>query len=209
MRPILNVIQGHKTDATGDVYAQDHAFAKAIARGDSDAARAFTLRCLPQVHGVAMRMLGNASDAEDVAQETFIRVWRKAHQWKPGKARFESWVVRIAINLCYDRLRKKREVLGEDIPEMVDPSPSAGAAMVEADTSAEVQAVIAALPERQRLALELCHFQDYSNIQAAEIMEVSVEALESLLARARRSLKAALAESVTGLMADFNAAKGE
>ena len=100
---------------------------------------------------------------------------------------------RVALNLCYDRLRRRREDPMAEPPEQVDLSPGAEAGLQVRDVGRQVEAALAALPERQREAIVLCHYQELSNIEAAVLMEVSVEALESLLSRARRSLRVALA----------------
>jgi RNA polymerase sigma-70 factor (ECF subfamily) len=151
-------------------------------------------RKLPRMLGLAQRMLGDAAEAEDVAQEVFLRVWREAPRWKPGAARFDTWMHRVALNLCYDRLRRKRVTPMAEPPEQVDPGPGPDRALIASDVGRRVQAAMLALPDRQREALALCHYQELGNIEAAQAMEVSVEALESLLSRGRRALRAALAD---------------
>jgi len=178
-----------------------------IGAGDARAAEALVHRHLPRMVGLARRMLGDAAEAEDVAQDVFLRVWREAPRWKPGAAKFETWMHRVALNLCYDRLRRRRE----------KPDPDAGVnvadgGLLPADQwlarqrAARVDAALAALPERQRAAIVLVHYQDLTNIAAAEMLDVSVEALESLLARGRRALKAALADVVDDLIGDADGA---
>src|SRR5512147_367541 len=82
--------------------------------GDAQAASALVRRHLPKMVGLARRMLGDAAEAEDVAQDVFLRVWREAPRWRPGAAKFETWMHRVALNLCYDRLRRRREVSDPD-----------------------------------------------------------------------------------------------
>jgi RNA polymerase sigma-70 factor (ECF subfamily) len=96
------------------------------------------------------------------------------------------------MNACLDRLAKKREITGDALPEVVDPGPEPGAALAAAEVAEHVNAALARLPETQRIAVTLCHYQGLRNIEAAEVMAVSIEALESLLARARRTLRAEL-----------------
>jgi RNA polymerase sigma-70 factor (ECF subfamily) len=211
IRPVLRVISGSPSgerDGT-DAHAADQALLRSVAEGDRAAVRALTRRCLPMVNGLARRMLNDAGEAEDVAQETFIRVWRHASRFDPDRARLETWVGRIAINLCHDRLRKRREVtLNDDAPERADPSADAEQQLTAQDMARRVRKAVSMLPERQRAALELCYFQHMTNIEAAEILEVSVEATESLLARARGKLKAELSSEFGGLLEGFASSHG-
>lgn len=203
IRPVLRLVGAAPTlQGADERITADRTLAAGVARGDREAVAALTARCLPVVHGLARRLLRDPVEAEDVAQETFVKVWRKIGQYEPGRARLESWVARIALNLCHDRLRKRGEVLlGEAAPEPQDPHAGADAALAASDMASRVRAAVAALPARQRAALELCHFQDMSNIDAAHALDISVEALESLLSRGRRRLKAALADEREDLLA--------
>ena len=171
--------------------------------GDAQAASALVRKHLPRMIALARRMLNDAAEAEDVAQEVFLRVWREAPRWKPGGAKFETWMHRVALNQCYDRLRRRREKsdpdAGVDVP---DAAPLASDLWLAQQRTAKVGAALAQLPERQRSAIELVHFQELTNIAAAETLEISVEALESLLARGRRALKASLADVAQDLIGD-------
>lgn len=165
-----------------------------VARGDPAAVRALMARKLPRIHGLAARLLNDAAEAEDVTQEVFVRAWKQAGRWKPGGARFDTWLHRVALNLCYDRLRRRREVATDAPPEVADDGPAPDRGLEAADVGARVARAMAALPDRQREALVLCHYQELGNIEAAALMGVSVEALESLLSRGRRALRTALAD---------------
>ncbi|MDZ4362763.1 RNA polymerase sigma factor, partial [Brevundimonas sp.] len=131
-------------------------------------------------------------------QETFVRAWKQAGSWKPGGARFDTWLHRVGLNLCYDRLRRRREVPTESPPDRPDEGPAPDRGLIAADTAQRVDAALAALPERQREALVLCHYQELTNIEAAALMAISVEALESLLSRGRRALRLSLADLRSG-----------
>lgn len=175
--------------------------------GDAQAAAALVRRHLPRMIGLARRMLNDAAEAEDVAQDVFLRVWREAPRWRPGAAKFETWMHRVALNLCYDRLRRHREKTDPDAGvNLADSAPTAGDAWLARQRAAKVNAALATLPERQRSAIELVHYQELTNIAAAETLEISVEALESLLARGRRALKVALADVAQDLMGDADGA---
>jgi RNA polymerase sigma factor (sigma-70 family) len=165
-----------------------------VARGDPAAVRALVARKLPRLLSLAGRMLGDASAAEDVAQEAFLRIWKQAPRWRPGTARFDTWLHRVALNLCYDRLRRRRELSYADPPDRADESPGPERGLEALDTGRRVSAALQTLPDRQREAIVLCHYQELGNIEAAAAMGVSVEALESLLGRGRRALRAALAD---------------
>jgi len=183
------------------MFDPDAEFVRKAGAGDSRAAEALVRRHLPRMVRLARHMLSDAAEAEDVAQEVFLRVWREAPRWKPGAAKFETWMHRVALNLCYDRLRRRREKNDPDAGlSVADPAPLASEAWLARQRSARVQAALLELPERQRAAIVLVHFQELTNIAAAEMLEVSVEALESLLARGRRALKAALADVAQDLI---------
>jgi RNA polymerase sigma-70 factor (ECF subfamily) len=179
----------------------DAEFVRKAGAGDARAAEALVRRHLPKMVALARRMLNDSSEAEDVAQDVFLRVWREAPNWRPGQAKFETWMHRVALNLCYDRLRRRREKPDAEAGMYVaDSAPLASEAWLARQRAAKVHAALALLPERQRAAIALVHFEEMSNIAAAEILEVSVEALESLLSRGRRALKAALADVAQDLI---------
>ena len=161
-------------------------------QGDRTAAQALMVRHLPRMLTLARRMLGNSAEAEDAVQETFLKLWTHAARWKPGKAKFETWLYRVTMNECYDRLRRRTTAKLDEAAEIADPAPTADRLLENAGIAAEIEAALAELPERQRAAILLCHHQECGNIEAAEILAISVEALESLLARGRRTLRARL-----------------
>ncbi|KQS56507.1 RNA polymerase subunit sigma [Brevundimonas sp. Leaf363] len=176
----------------------DEDLVRRVGRGDPAAIQALVARKLPRVLGLAQRMLNDPVEAEDVAQEAMLRAWKQAPKWRPGQAKFDTWLHRVALNLCYDRLRRKREVVTDAPPERPDEGPAPDRGLLAAETGARVNAALAALPERQREAIVLCHYQEMSNIDAAALMDVSVEALESLLSRGRRALRQALGDLKPG-----------
>jgi RNA polymerase sigma-70 factor (ECF subfamily) len=183
----------------------DDELVRRIAAGDAAAAAELMRRRLPAMLALARRMLSDAAEAEDVAQDVFLKVWKHAASWRPGQAKFETWMHRVAINLCLDRLRRGGRGAVEVSTEIPDERASATRRFDEEQRSRRIRGALAALPVRQRAAIVLCYYQGRSNIEAAELLDVSVDALESLLSRARRSLKAALASEREDLMAGLEA----
>lgn len=175
-----------ETDPDADLLAR-------VARGDAAAMRELVSRKLPRLHALALRMLDRRGEAEEVTQEAFLRAWKQAADWRPGEARFDTWLHRVTLNLCYDRLRLRRDEQGDEgLDESEDPAAGPEQAMQVAQRGEAVAAAIRALPAKQREALVLQYYQDLSNQEAAQAMGISVEAVESLLARARRTLRARL-----------------
>lgn len=155
-------------------------------------------RHLAGLRAFLVRFGGNVADAEELAQETFLRIWREARRWQPGRVQFSTWLYRIGRNLAIDRLRKRREFTTDVLPELADDADPETSTRRE-QQRARVAAAIAALPERQRTALLLSHYRGLANPETADVLEISVEAVESLLARARRSLKQTLKSEIDSL----------
>lgn len=150
-------------------------------------------RHLERLHALASRLLGDPAEAEDVCQDVFVQAWKVAPRWRPGQARFSTWLHGVALNACRDRLRRRRPQSDEALDMIGDETPGPAQRAAADHAGRAVRAAIAALPERQREALVLCHFQELPQAEAAALLEVSVDALESLLARARRTLRQTLA----------------
>lgn len=162
-----------------------------IGAGDREAFRRILERHLGRIVAFAVRTLGDRTAAEDVGQETFLRLWTHASRWQPT-ARLGTWLHRVALNLCLDRLGRTRELALDDVAEPPDPKPSLVAQVQAHDIGRYVNEALAQLPAQQRVAITLCHYQGLRNTEAAEVMDVSIEALESLLARGRRTLRVRL-----------------
>ncbi|WP_420861026.1 RNA polymerase sigma factor [Algirhabdus cladophorae] len=170
----------------------DDALLVLYANGDAAAAGALTARLTPRIFGYAARVLGDRAEAEDVTQEAMIRLWKQAPTWRQGEAKVSTWLYRVAVNLCTDRLRKKRGLGLDEIAEPVSQAASADAKLIADDRAAALQAALGTLPDAQRQAVVLRHIEGHSNPDIAQIMEISVEAVESLTARGKRGLTAAL-----------------
>ena len=166
------------------------------ANGEPLAARQLMTRLLPGVLRYAARVLGDRVEAEDVAQEAMLRLWRVATDWRPGEAQPKTWLYRVVANLCTDRLRARQRRAAspiDDVAEPEDPGQPVVALMINGDRMAALQAALDTLPDRQRQAMVLRHFEGLTNPEIAEILHIGVEAVESLTARGKRALTALLA----------------
>lgn len=180
-----------RPDAAGDAPSADADAADAVAAAGGDEAAFARLvdAWLPRLHSIAIRALGVRAEAEDVVQDTLLRAWRALPEWRPGAARFSTWLRRICLNLVNDRLRARRDQVPLDAFELIAPGADPERGAGQAQQARRVHAALRGLPERQRDAMLLCHFEGLGNIEAAATLEISVEALESLLGRARRRLR--------------------
>ena len=181
-------------DAPTYAALSDGALMVLFANGDPGAARVLTERLLPRALGHATRVLGDRAEAEDIAQEAMLRLWRAAADWaQDGPAAPATWLYRVVANMCTDRLRKSgQSALTDEADRHSDTRPSVEAQMIAGDRMAALDAALALLPERQRQAVVLRHIEGLSNPEIAMILDLGVEAVESLTARGKRALSAAL-----------------
>ena len=171
----------------------DASLLAAFAAGDRQAALVLTQRLTPRVMGQAYRMLGNRAEAEDVAQEAMMRLWKIAPDWQAERAQVTTWLYRVVANLCTDRLRKSgRGVALDAIAEPEDGAPSAADGLQGQARTAALHGALADLPDRQAQAVALRHLEELGNPQIAEIMDTNVRTVESLIARGKRALIAKL-----------------
>lgn len=171
----------------------DSTLIQRVAAGDHRSYQTLVERHLRHAVTLAHRVLFNRADAEEVAQEAFLRVWQHAARWQPdGGASFRTWLNRVVVNLCIDRKRRPGMTPLDDQPDPVDPQATPYEARLAGETSDQLAAALQRLPERQRAAIVLCYWEGESNIAAAEALGITVGALESLLVRAKRSLRDAL-----------------
>ncbi len=173
--------------------ATDDALLVLFARGDRMAAQVLTGRLTPRVFAVAARVLGDHAEAEDVAQEAMLRLWRMAPDWQPGRAKVSTWLYRVTMNLCIDRRRKNTHGRLDDMAEPADTAPGADEQLQQQARAEALQSALMRLPERQRQAVVLRHLEELANPEIGEIMGISVEAVESLTARGKRMLTVELA----------------
>ncbi len=178
-------------DAQGDI--TDEALLLRYANGDPAAPAALTRRLTPRVFGHAYRLLGDRAEAEDVTQEALMRLWKIAPEWRRGEARVTTWLYRVVANLCTDRVRRRRAVALEAVEEPADDTASMAQRLQDRARVEALGAALATLSARQREAVVLRHIEGLGNPEIAEIMQISVEAVESLTARGKRALAGALA----------------
>jgi RNA polymerase sigma-70 factor (ECF subfamily) len=171
-----------------------------VAAGDAQSFERLVTRHTPMVHAIAWRMLGDAMEAEDVVQETFVKLWVNAGGWTATGGGLGGWLRRISTNACLDQLRRPRMLSDEGLPDRPDEAPQADQAIDSERRRAAVAASIQALPERQRAAIVLTYYEGVSNAEAASILGVGVKGVESLLVRARQALTLSL--TAKGLLAE-------
>ena len=169
----------------------DQALMARVSQGDAQAFQQLVDSGIDRVLAVARRMLGDDMEAEDVAQDVFLRLWRQADSWQGGRAQVSTWLYRVTVNSCIDRMRSRREETVDELPE-VSREATQQLTLEEEDLQDYMDAALQGLPERQRVALVLFHYENLSMNAVAETMDASVEAVESLLARGRRALKKSL-----------------
>ena len=187
--------------------AADADLLAAAARRDKAAFAEIASRYYRPVYRLAWRMTGGHADSEDIAQEAFVKLWRDPGQLREAGA-LKGWLMRVAANGATDRSRQHRNLPLDEAPEPADARPRADRGLERRQAQRLIDRAIAALPERQRLALSLVHFEGLTNIEAAVAMEASVEAVVSLLARARRGLKDKLSGQWRELLDGLNAGSG-
>jgi RNA polymerase sigma-70 factor (ECF subfamily) len=169
----------------------DEALMARVAKGDQGAFRLLARRHLPAMVGLARRVLGNAAEAEDVAQEAMLRVWTHAPKWQPLAA-FKTWLTRVVVNLCLDRKRKRPLLDLDAAGDVADPAPGASEQAERAERDRMLAAAIQQLPERQRDAVLLTYSEGLSNAEVAGVLGTSVSAVETLLIRGKQNLRRAL-----------------
>lgn len=167
----------------------DAALMARVAQGDVAAFTVIVERYTPQLYRVCRRMLSNAAEVEDIVQEAFAKLWQTAPQWRAQGGGLPAWLHRVVVNRCLDRLRQFRVVTTDTLPDLADEAPGPERALAMQRLSDTVGDALASLPGRHRAAIVLCYFEGLSNILAAQVLELNLKAMESLLFRARRSLR--------------------
>lgn len=176
----------------------DDALMHRVAARDAQAFGILADRHGERCYRIAWRMLGDGTEAQDVAQEAMLRLWQNAGNWRGGGPGAGAWLTRVSTNLSLDRLRQRARISGEEVPERADETPLADAAMEGEQECLAVIRALDLLPERQRAAIVLTYYEELSNADAAQVLEMNIKAFESLLLRARRALRDMLVENEDG-----------
>lgn len=178
--------------AAARVYDEDEPLLDRVAANDEGAFRLLVERHIDRAFGIALRIVGNRADAEDVVQDTLLKVWTHRGRWQHGRAKFSTWLYRVITNRCIDIRRRPRTDDVDAIPEPVDSRPDAASTMQRNEVTSLLEQAIQLLPEQQRIAVIFSYHEDMSNSEIAEVMNTTVSAVESLLKRGRQQLKTIL-----------------
>lgn len=172
------------------VELDDNALVARMVQGEKGAYRVLVERYYRGIIGIARRMGLTVGDAEDVAQDVFVRVWLHREKWRPdGGATFKTWLYRVAVNRVIDLKRKPQFTDGAELDEVPDKSMSAIDRLAQHQDFKRLRVAIKNLSDQQQIAINLFYDRELSNLEAASIMGVSVNAMESLLKRARKRLR--------------------
>ncbi len=181
----------------------DDALLALIGDENQEAFRLLVERHIDRAYAVALRILKNPADAEDVVQDTMLKVWRLRGTWQTGRARFSTWLYRVVTNRCIDLRRRPAHEEIEAASDLADDRADALDTMNRAQIGTLLEAAMARLPPQQRVALTLSYHETLSNAEIAEIMETTVAAVESLLKRGRARLRQVLRRSEAEIRRSF------
>lgn len=183
--------------------ANDDELMQKVQQQDQQAFATLVDHYLGALHGFAQRMLGSSTEADDIVQEAWLRIWQKSAQWHPQSAQLSTWLHRIVYNLCIDYYRGQKgeyiDIEALDLPDEHQPAEF----RQQADVEVQVKAALQQLPPTQRSAIILCHYQEMNNREAAAVLGISVAALESLMARGRQTLRKILQAQVDNLLGEL------
>ncbi len=180
--PIGAPIQSSGVDPDGDLITR-------IINGDKTAFAQLIDRRAPSLSALAAQMLGDVHMAEDIVQTVFLKTWQMLPNWEPGRAKLMTWMRRVTVNQCLDNLRKSKPIYTDNLPDVVSDKDSPEAALSDNLRSAQIRRIMADLPDRQKMALTLFYYQELSLKEAANVMDISPDAFESLIRRSRSAFK--------------------
>lgn len=171
------------------VFDEDSELLDKLATGDEVAFRMLVERHIDRAYAIALRIVGNAADAEDVVQDTMLKIWSHRGRWQHGRAKFSTWLYRVISNRCIDLRRKPRNENVETVPEVADDQPGAVELIERNELNGMLELAMQRLPEQQRIAVILSYHENMSNGEIAQVMDTTVAAVESLLKRGRQQLR--------------------
>ncbi len=171
------------------VFDEDKDLLDRLATGDETAFRQLVERHIDRAYAIALRIVGSAADAEDVVQDTMLKVWTHRGRWQHGRAKFSTWLYRVVSNRCIDLRRKPRTENVDVVPEVADSKPDASSVIERAEMNDLLEAAMQRLPEQQRVAVILSYHENMSNGEIADVMDTTIAAVESLLKRGRQQLR--------------------
>ncbi len=160
-----------------------------LGAGEEPAFRLLVERHIDRAYAIALRIIGNPADAEDVVQDTMLKIWTHRGRWQHGRAKFSTWLYRVVSNRCIDLRRKPRTENVDVVPEVADVRPDASSVIERNEARDLLEAAMQRLPEQQRVAVILSYHENMSNGEIAEVMDTTVAAVESLLKRGRQQLR--------------------
>lgn len=171
------------------VFDEDSELLDKLATGDEAAFRMLVERHIDRAYAIALRIVGNAADAEDVVQDTMLKIWSHRGRWQHGRAKFSTWLYRVISNRCIDLRRKPRNENVETVPEVADGQPGAVEIIERNELNGMLELAMQRLPEQQRIAVIFSYHENMSNGEIAQVMDTTVAAVESLLKRGRQQLR--------------------
>ncbi|GLR85100.1 RNA polymerase sigma factor [Bradyrhizobium iriomotense] len=171
------------------VLDEDSELLDRLATGDEAAFRMLVERHIDRAYAIALRIVGNAADAEDVVQDTMLKIWSHRGRWQHGRAKFSTWLYRVISNRCIDLRRKPRTENVDTVPEVADSQPGAADIIERNELNDMLEVAMQRLPEQQRIAVILSYHENMSNGEIAQVMDTTVAAVESLLKRGRQQLR--------------------
>lgn len=177
------------TIAANVVFDEDSELLDRLAADDEVAFRMLVERHIDRAYAIALRIVGNAADAEDVVQDTMLKIWSHRGRWQHGRAKFSTWLYRVVSNGCIDLRRKPRTENVETVPEVADGQPDAASVIERNELNGMLELAMERLPEQQRIAVILSYHENMSNGEIAQVMDTTVAAVESLLKRGRQQLR--------------------
>ncbi len=164
----------HEVPAALQVHDEDEPLLDRMAANDEAAFRILVERHIDRAFGIALRIVGSRADAEDVVQDTLLKVWTHRGRWQHGRAKFSTWLYRVITNRCIDIRRRPRTDDVDAIPEPMDSRPDAVSAMQRNEVTTMLEHAMQLLPEQQRIAVIFSYHEDMSNSEIAEVMNTTV-----------------------------------